>query len=105
MNYKIEDEVRRVFRGIINDAWALSTQDANMDTVSFFCYINDVLNYLGAGETDFVNLENIQAIDPDADEDDYKMAKSMYYHTKENIDDLFTKIREQDNKANKKSII
>lgn len=105
MNYKVKDETQKVFRTILNNCWALSSQDADNDTSSFLYYINDVINYIAAGEIDFTNLDNLQAIDPDANEEDYKMARSMYYNTKEMIDDLFAKMEENDNKANKKSII
>lgn len=105
MIYKTKDETRKVFRTILNNCWALTNQDNNNDTNTFFYYVNDIMNYIAVGECEFVNLDNIQAIDPDANEEDYKMAKSMYYNTKELIDDLFAKMDEQDNKANKKSII
>lgn len=105
MIYKTKDETRKVFRTILNNMWALSNQDNDNDTSTFFYYVNDVMNYIAVGESEFVNLDNIQAIDPDANEDDYKMARSMYYNTKEMIDDLFAKMDEQDNKANKNRII
>lgn len=105
MIYKTKDETRKVFRTILNNLWALSNQDNDNNTNTFFYYVNDIMNYIAVGESEFINLDNIQAIDPDANEEDYKMARSMYYNTKELIDDLFAKMDEQDNKANKKSII
>lgn len=105
MTYKTKDETRKVFRTILNNLWALTNQDNNNDTNTFFYYVNDIMNYIAVGESEFINLENIQAIDPDANEEDYQMARSMYYNTKELIDDLFAKMDEQDNKANKRQII
>lgn len=106
MTYKIKDETLKTLRIIMNYLWAMNESDIEKETSQFYYFVNDIINYAVNGESNyFSNLDNVTALDPEANEEDYQMARSMFYTAKQMIDDLYSKMEEQDNKANKNRII
>ena len=106
MTYKIKDETLKTLRIIMNYLWAMNESDIEKDTSQFYYFVNDLINYAVNGESNYLsNLDNVTALDPEANEEDYQMARSMFLTTKQLINDLYAKMEEIDNKVGKNRII